>query len=392
MNETTLTIHRSALEVTQDRWSALVSGEDTPFQRWEWFDALESSGCASRSSGWQPMHFGLYEREKLVALAPGYLRSDSWGEFVFDQGWARAALQLGGEYYPKLTLAVPFTPVAGRRVLTAPAIESAERERLVKTLLAALARVAGELGLSSVHLLFLTDEEARWARELGWVLRYGVQYQWFKGECRSWGDYLARFDSKKRNKIKRESRAVEAQGISVTTRRGGELGVKDAPLIHALYRKTVDRYLWGRPYLNEKFFIELLSRCPEMLELVEAKVGDSVIAGAFNVADEKRLFGRYWGCFEEREFLHFKVCYYHSIEECLARGVERFEGGAGGEHKLSRGFEPVRTVSAHWVFDQRLDRAVRETLEREREMVEREIEGVRQTMGFRAVMGAREIE
>ncbi|MEZ4407177.1 MAG: GNAT family N-acetyltransferase [Polyangiales bacterium] len=385
----TLKTHGRAREIPEARWNALLTDDDTPFQRWVWFDAMEANGCATGRRGWQPMHLGLYRGDALVALAPAYARGDSQGEFVFDHGWARAAMQAGIDYYPKLTLAVPFTPVTGRRVLTAP---GEDRPSLVRALFAALPDLIKSLGLSSAHALFPTDEEATLAAEAGAAIRYGAQYHWFKGDCQTWGDYLARFDSKRRNQIKRETRAPAEQGVTITTRRGSELSVDDAPMVHRLYRSTVDRFLWGRPYLNEKFFADVLRRYPEALELVEARDGDRVIAGAFNVGDGRRLFGRYWGCFEERPFLHFNVCYYHSIAECLARGVERFEGGAGGEHKISRGFEPARTVSAHYIADPRLDRAVRDSLRRERAAVELEIEEIRRTMGFRPVLTARGME
>ncbi len=385
MSDTALTLktHGRAREIPEARWNALLTDDDTPFQRRVWFDAMEANGCATARRGWQPMHLGLYRGDALVALAPAYARGDSQGEFVFDHGWARAAAEAGIAYYPKLTLAVPFTPVTGRRVLTAP---GEDRPALVRSLFAALPELIAGLGLSSAHALFVTDDEAALAAEAGAAIRYGAQYHWFKGGCQAWGDYLARFDSKRRNQVKRESRAPAEQGVTITTRRGRELGVDDAPLVHRLYRSTVDRFMWGRPYLNEGFFADVLTRSPEACELVEARDGGRVIAGAFNVGDGRRLFGRYWGCFEERPFLHFNVCYYHSIAECLARGVERFEGGAGGEHKISRGFEPARTASAHYIADPRLDRAVRGALLGERAAVELEIEEIRRTMGFRPVL------
>lgn len=367
--------------VSEAAWDALLAGDEaaTPFQRWVWLDALEKGGCAVPARGWHPHHLALFRGETLIAAAPAYVRDDSHGEFVFDFQWARAAERAGIRYYPKLVLAVPFTPAQGRRVLVAPGEDRAARTR---DLLAFAVRAAEAEGLSGVHLLFATPEELAWAEAEGGAHRAGVQFHWRNPGYRSVDDFLARFASKRRNQLRREWRAPGEQGVEIQTRRGDALSVDDAGQVHTLYASTVDRFLWGRRYLTPAFFADVLGRFRQHLELVEARVGDRVIAGAFNVASETHLYGRYWGCVEARPFLHFNVCYYHSIAECIHRGVKVFEGGAGGDHKLARGFEPAVTGSAHWIFHPGLSRAIGEFVGREREAVLSELPALAEASGL----------
>ncbi len=349
-------------------WDGLLEGdpEATPFQRWAWLDALERGGCAVPGRGWHPHHVAMFRGSRLVAAAPAYVRDDSQGEFVFDFQWARAAERAGIRYYPKLVLAVPFTPAQGRRVLVAP---DEDRPARTRDLLAFAVRAAQAEGLSGVHLLFATPGELECAVAEGGAHRAGVQFHWHNAGYRDFDDFLGRFSSKRRNQLRRESRAPAAQGVEIVTRRGEALSVDDAEQVHRLYSTTVDRFLWGRRYLTPAFFADVLGRFRQHLELVEAHHAGRVIAGAFNVASATHLYGRYWGCLEDKAFLHFNVCYYHSIAECIRRGVGTFEGGAGGEHKLSRGFEPAVTGSAHWVFHPGLFKAIREFVSREREAI-----------------------
>jgi predicted N-acyltransferase len=370
--------------VPEAAWDALCAGDPdaTPFQRWRWLEALERCGCAVPSRGWHPRHLTVWRGGELVAAAPAYARDDSGGEFVFDGGWAAAAQRAGLAYYPKLVLAVPFTPVPGQRVLVAPGEDRAALEALVFH--AAEALCAKE-GYPSVHLLFPREATASQAVTAGWARRLGVQFHWQNAGYRAYDDFLARFPSRKRKNLRKERDAAGSQGIALSTRRGrdGELGPEDRSLLWRLYCSTVDKYVWGRRYLTEGFFARALESFPEHLELVEARREGRVIAGALNVASGSHLYGRYWGCFEEHPFLHFHVCYYHAIDACIARGVRTFEGGAGGEHKLSRGFEPTLTLSAHRLFHPGLDRAVRDFLRREEEGLRAALPGLRAASGLR---------
>lgn len=367
-------------DLDEAAWDALVDVEARPFLEWAWLEALETTGAITAATGSEPCHLTLWRKGALVGAAPAYKKAHSNGEFVYDWSWAGAAERAGIPYYPKLVLAVPLTPATGRRFLVAPGEDRAACE-------AALAAGALELarseGLSSVHVLFPTEAEARHLEELGFALRAGVQYHWENRGYASYEDFLGAFTSKRRNQLRRERRELAARGIALRTRRGDDLAGVDPELVYRLYRSTVDKYAWGRRYLDAGFFARILERFRRRVELVEAVREGRVIAGAFNVASERRLYGRYWGCFEEHPFLHFNVCMYHSIEECIARGVGGFEGGAGGEHKLVRGFEPRITWSAHQIFHPRLDAAIRRFLGDERAEIERVLPSLRAMTALR---------
>jgi uncharacterized protein len=372
--------------IPEAAWDALLDDACTPFQKHRWLHAMEREGCAVEDTGWHPRHLTLWRGVDLVAAAPAYVREDSQGEFVFDHGWANAAQRAGIRYYPKLVLAVPFTPATGRRVLVAP---GEDRAALTCALFDGAVAFAKAERLSSVHVLFPTRDESRLAESAGALTRLGVQYQWDNPGYRDYDDFLARFDSKRRHQLRREARAAQEQGIVLATRRGAELAESDAALAYRLYLSTVDKFMWGRRYLNEGFFRRVLREFSEHVELVEARRDGEVVAGAINVASATHLYGRYWGCFEEHPFLHFNVCYYHSIGECIARGVRRFEGGAGGEHKVSRGFEPTVTCSSHWLFHRGLDEAVREFVGRESAAIDAALPSMRAATGMRPYTVAR---
>lgn len=376
-----LRILSTVADVPEAAWDALCDARATPFQRWAWLDAMEKNDCAVASKGWHPRHLTLWRGGRLVAAAPAYRRDDSFGEFVFDQGWAQAAMRARIGYYPKLTLAVPFTPCTGPRFLVAP---GEDHDAVVAALLDAAVALARRESLSSVHVLFPDEADTERLARAGWAIRRGVQFHWDNEGYADYDAFLARFDSKRRHQLRRERRAVDARGITLRTRRGDELSPADADLVWSLYTATVDRFRWGQRYLTPAFFRDVLGRFRGQLELVEAVREGRVIAGAFNVASPTHLYGRYWGSFEEHPFLHFAVCYYHSIDACIQRGLRRFEGGAGGDHKLSRGFAPCVTTSAHWVAHPALDAAVRDFVAREWDAISRELPALREAAGLRA--------
>jgi len=352
----------SIASVPREAWDALLDEAATPFVRWDFLEALEATKCASPRSGWVPRHLAAYRDGQLVAAAPAYVRTGSDGDFSRDWGWASAASRAGLSYYPKLAVTVPFTPCTGRRILVA---RGEDRERSV----AAIAGLARDLcrreQLGSLQVLFPLAGEADELERAGLALRIDHQFHWQNDGYRTFDEFLARFRSKDRNAIKREMRAPAEQGIEIRTVRGEELRARSAEVAreaHALHRATIDKLMWGRGWLNQAFYERVFSRLPEHVEMVEARKDGRLVAGAFNVVSTDRLFGRYWGAFEEHPFLHFNVCLYHSIRDCIARGLRAFEGGAGGEHKLSRGFLPAETFSAHAFSDPRLDRAMREAL------------------------------
>ncbi|MBX5482415.1 MAG: N-acetyltransferase [Myxococcaceae bacterium] len=358
-----LRVHHAISDIPKETWNALVPPEAVPFLEWDWLHALEASGSITPERGWRPAHLAVWEGTRLVAAAPAYLKDDSHGEFVFDWTWASAAERLGFRYYPKLVLAVPLTPATGPRLLVAP---GEDRRARIRELARGAVELARSEGLSSVHVLFPTEEEAQALEEDGFAIRLGVQYHWRNRGYGSFDDFLTAFRSKRRTQLRRERRAPGEQGIRLRTLRGDELSEVSAETVFRIYASTVDKYLFGHRYLTPRFFELLLRSMRSRLELVEARKDGRLVAGALNLASATTLYGRYWGCFEEYPFLHFNVCLYHSIEEAIRRGVRRFEPGAGGEHKLVRGFEPSLTWSAHWIFHPRLDGAVRNFLVQER--------------------------
>jgi len=357
-------------EVKPADWNALLRPLDAPVLRWEWIDAMESSGSAVPERGWEAAHLTLWRDGTLVAACPAFLKSHSMGEYVYDFGWANAASQLGIEYYPKLLVGLPLSPLTARRFLVAAGEDEAA---LRKQLLTALDELARDRGCSSIHVLFPPDDEARALEHAGWFRRSTMQYHWRNPGYRTYDDYLGRFDSKRRNQFKRERGAAATQGLTLTTVRSHQLEKLHAELAWRFYQATASRYSWGPVQLTRDFFHRAFAKMPDAIELVVAARGakgeGEVVAGAFNLHTAERLYGRYWGCFEEFPFLHFHVCLYHSIDDAIARGLKVFEPGAGGEHKISRGFEPTTIHSVHRVFDRRLDQALRAFVKREQAQV-----------------------
>jgi len=360
-------------DVAAPEWDGLWVHEPdraTPFLSHAWLDALEQSGAVAPERGWSPRHLLLRRGPKLVAAAPAYVKLDSDGDFGRDWHWADAAQRAGIPYFPKLVLGVPFTPVTGRRLLAA---RGADRSQLARELVTAVRALCEEEGLRSVHVLYAWRDEARELEDAGLALRLDFQYHWVNAGYGNFDEFLSRFPSKRRNTIRRERAAPTRQGISIRTVPGpelGEAGTRWARDISRLHEASVSKMAWGRRFLDRPFYERVLRTMPRSLEVVEARREGRLVAMAFNVVGAERLYGRYWGALEEHPFLHFNVALYHSIEECIRRGLRVFEGGAGGEHKLSRGFEPAETWSAHAFMDARLDGAIRRHLSEEREQAE----------------------
>ena len=352
-------------ELEPREWNAL-SGGTQPFARHEFLAALEHSGCVGPGTGWQPHYLVLRDGAGLAGAAATYLKSHSNGEFVFDFGWAQAYERLGRRYYPKLTLATPFTPATGPRLLVRTGLD---RAAIARALLEALERDTAARGVSGVHALFL-DEPARAAcAAQGWLLRRDCQFHWTNRGYASFDDYLESFTAEKRKKARRERRRVAESGVRFETRFGGEL---DPPLlerIYALHRDTFLRH-GHEPYLTPEFFAEVARRLPESLMVKLALHGHAVVAMAIFFSSHEALYGRYWGAAADFHSLHFEACYHQGIEFCIERRIARFEPGTQGEHKVSRGFEPQLTWSAHFIADRQFRAAIAQYLEREGAAVE----------------------
>jgi uncharacterized protein len=361
----------SIADVERAEWNRLLTTGSTPFVDHRFLSALEGSGCASEEAGWTPSHLAAYRDGKLIAAAPAYIKQDSDGDFARDWDLGSAASRAHMAYYPKLVLGVPFTPCTGERLLTARELSSTDAKAARFALIEAGRELCRSERLGTLQVLFSNDAEAGDLTQLGLAHRLSFQFHWQNEGYRDYADFLSRFTSKRRAMLKREAAAPEKQGISIRTLRGDEI-TKDpigtARVAHHFHATTVRKLMWGRGWLNCAFYEAVFTTMPEHVELVWAEKADrpgKPIAGAFNIRGGQRLYGRYWGCLEDHPFLHFNVCYYHSIQECIARGVQVFEGGAGGEHKLSRGFLPSETHSLHLFFDPRVDVALRDHLRRE---------------------------
>lgn len=356
-------------ELPADQWDA-CAGTASPFVSHAFLSALEDSRSVGEKTGWGPHHLVAEDAQgRVLGVAPLYLKSHSYGEYVFDHGWADAYQRAGGHYYPKLQAAVPFTPVPGRRLLCRPDGDTTTtRDALIE----ALRTIAERAGLSSVHCTFCTADEADTFAEAGWMIRRGFQYHWTNEGYATFDDFLARLSHSRRKTIKRERREVAAQGLTVEMLTGADLRPEHWDAFFELYIATSDRK-WGSPYLTREFFHRLGQSMPERVALVLASHDGSYVGGALNLIGEDTLYGRNWGGRGDYPFLHFEACYYQAIDFAIRRGLTRVEAGAQGDHKLPRGYLPVQTYSAHWIHDRGFRKAVADFLNREGEMIAQEI-------------------
>ena len=357
-----------------DAWDA-CAGSDDPFLSHAFLSALEHSGSATVSTGWQPVPIAIDGADgRLAAVMPAYLKSHSQGEYVFDHSWAAAYERAGGDYYPKLQIAVPFTPVPGRRLL-------ARDPALAPALIAAAEAVVRYNGLSSAHATFIAEQERALFQRAGWLLRADIQFHWHNRGYAGFEDFLAALTSRKRKTIRREREAALA-GLEVEHVTGSAITERHWDAFWGFYQDTGARK-WGSPYLTRSFFSLLGERLAERVLLVFALRDGEPIAGALNLVGADALYGRYWGAREEVPHLHFEICYYQAIEAAIARGLGRVEAGAQGPHKLGRGYRPVPTWSAHFIADPRLREAVAAYLAAERPAVLREIAELERMTPFR---------
>jgi uncharacterized protein len=378
--ELSLTLHRGIAEIPAAEWDA-CAGDANPFVGHAFLRALEESGSATARTGWLPQHAALRDPGgALLACAPMYAKSHSQGEYVFDHGWAHAYERAGGDYYPKLQVCAPFSPVPGPRLLIRPGggLTPAALGR-------GLAQACGQLGLSSVHVTFC--EEAEWEAlgEAGWLRRLGVQFHWHNQGYASFDEFLGALSSRKRKAIRRERREAAESGFVLRTLRGAEITERHWEAFHRFYRSTTDKK-WGRSaYLSRRFWPMLGEALGERVVLMVAeRPGDGTpVAGALNLLGRDALYGRNWGSVVDAPFLHFELCYYRAIDFAIAHGLPRVEAGAQGEHKIQRGYLPSPTYSAHWIGHAGLRRAIAEFLERERPAMRREMEALATLSPFR---------
>jgi predicted N-acyltransferase len=360
----------SIADIPADAWDACADPDpavSNPFVRHGFLEALEDAGAVGGRSGWTPRHLVLKQAGgEIAACAPCYLKSHSQGEYVFDHSWADAYARAGGRYYPKLQIAVPFTPVPGRRLLVRPGPSAEANEALLAR---AAVEVVQRAGLSGVHITFASEGEWNRLGAQGFLQRTDQQFHWNNAGYASFDDFLASLASRKRKAVRKERAEAVASGLTIEWVRGSDIKEAHWDAFFSFYMDTGSRK-WGRPYLNRKAFSLIGAATGESCLLMLAKRGSRAIAGSFHMIGGDCLYGRYWGASEHHPCLHFELCYYQAIEFAIAHRIARVEAGAQGEHKLARGYLPTRTYSLHYVADPALRRAIADYLVRERAYVD----------------------
>jgi predicted N-acyltransferase len=365
-----VTVHDAIADISSSDWNALA-GNDYPFLSHEFLSAAESSGSVSLDSGWSPRHLTISDTKGLRAAMPLYEKSHSWGEFVFDWAWANAYEQAGLDYYPKLVSAVPFTPAPSRRLL----LRDADDQDAARGLLDAAVTLAEETQCSSLHILFPTADEMPLFKDAGLLLRKDCQFHWHNNDYQSFDDFLNTFTSVKRKKARRDRRRVRENGIQFRRLNGTQI---DSDTLTTVYRLISNTFLrrGSMPYYSESFFQEISEKIPDTVLYVIAELDSVPVAAAVFFESPERLYGRYWGSDGHYDSLHFETCYYQGIDYCIETGKAIFEPGTQGEHKISRGFSPVSTWSAHWLAHPQFANAIEQYLNQEGKHVDRYMDAV----------------
>ncbi|NQV98870.1 MAG: N-acetyltransferase [Rhodospirillales bacterium] len=378
----TVKVIPSISDVSQEAWDE-CAGTSHPFTRHAFFSALEDSGSATAETGWQPQHMIIEQATGgLLAAVPLYLKNHSYGEYVFDWGWADAFERAGGNYYPKLQCSVPFTPVTGARFLIPDHIENKQAQDLRKALGGAMIQLAHRLEVSSIHVTFSTKDEWKLLTDVGFLQRLGQQFHWHNKGYRTFDDFLEDLNSRKRKQIRKERRAVAEKDLSIQALSGAEIKEHHWDAFYQFYLSTVDKK-WGSSYLTRSFFSLLGERMADQVVLFMVEDAGNLVGGALNLKSDTTLFGRNWGCLATHKFLHFEACYYQAIDYAIQHGLQRVEAGAQGPHKIQRGYLPSPTYSSHWISHPGLKDAIEDFLARERLGMEFEMHQLAQHSPFR---------
>ncbi|MEP5155635.1 GNAT family N-acetyltransferase [Planktotalea sp.] len=340
-----------------------------PFSTYRFLSALEQSGSVGTGTGWQPQYLLARSNGELIGVAPMYVKSNSQGEYIFDHNWAHAYENAGGRYYPKLQVAIPFTPATGRRLL----VKADVKETAQSALIQGMVQLAANNELSSLHITFCTEEEKEAGAQMGLLSRTSQQFHWVNDEYGSFDAFLASMSSRKRKNIRKEREQANAFGGEVRVLTGAQIEPEHWDAFWQFYQDTGARK-WGTPYLTRAFFDIVHETMRDDMYLILAERDGVPVAGALNFVGRETLYGRYWGCIENHPCLHFELCYYRAIDIAIERGLKRVEAGAQGEHKLARGYLPVTTHSLHWVGDKGFSEAIEQYLKAERSAIEQDIE------------------
>lgn len=361
-----LCFHPTIKEIGATDWNSLA-GESDPFIRYEFLDALETHQCVGEQFGWYPHHLSVRDaNNQLVGACPLYIKTNSYGEFVFDWSWASAYEQAGVDYYPKIVCSVPYNPVTGARLLaTDPVVKKIMIEQVIA--------LAKKINMSGMHWLFTNEDDTAAFTQTDIMFRLGCQYHWKNHDYKDFDDFLSTFVSRKRKKLKRERRMVQEQNIRIEVIHGNAASEHQIEIAHQFYENTFDRKS-GIPTLQLSFFKEICATMGQQVVFVFAKLDNNYVACAINLRSDDALFGRFWGCSEEYHSLHFEACFYQGIEYCIQHKLNRFEPGAQGEHKITRGFLPTKTWSAHWIAHPQFQNVLQSFCKREEEAMHHQCE------------------
>ena len=373
----TVKVLSSLEEVPASHWDA-CAGTENPFISHRFLKTLEDSDAANGQAGWLPQHIVIEDEKGLVGAAPCYLKNHSYGEYVFDWGWSDAYERAGGKYYPKLQVAVPFSPVTGPRLLVRDGEDKPHTRRL---LAAGLLELAKQHEVSSLHITFAPEDEWNELEKMGLIQRQGQQFHWNNQGFETFDDFLQSLNSRKRKMIRKEREAANAE-VDIKVLTGGDIGPHHMQAFYHFYLNTVDRK-WAHAYLNYEFFQLLQERMSDDLVLVMASLDGDFVAGALNLRGPDTLWGRNWGCSERFRMLYFEACFYRGIEFAIENGLSKVEAGAQGPHKISRGYLPSPTYSAHWIQDEDFRRAVHDFVKRERAGVDHEMDSLSELSPFK---------
>jgi len=378
----TVKVIPSISEVSPEAWD-FCAGTSHPFTRHAFLSALEDSGSATAETGWQPQHMVIESPDgSLLGAAPLYLKNHSYGEYVFDWGWADAFERAGGNYYPKLQCSVPFTPVTGSRFLIPDTLDPDYASDLKRALSGAMIQLAERLNVSSIHVTFSTKDEWKLLTDVGFLQRVGQQFHWHNNGYENFDGFLQDLTSRKRKQIRKERRAVAETNLTIRALSGSEIEERHWDAFYQFYLSTTDKK-WGSSYLTRSFFSLLGERMADQVVLIVVEDGERLLAGALNLKSETTLFGRNWGCMETHKFLHFEACYYQAIDYAIEHGLESVEAGAQGPHKIQRGYLPSKTYSGHWISHPGLSEAIEDFLARERLGIEYEMRDLARHSPFR---------
>ncbi|WP_261841341.1 GNAT family N-acetyltransferase [Aliamphritea ceti] len=383
---TTFSFHNSIADIGQETWDTLVhrpgDGLDYPFIRYGFLHALENSGSVCAKTGWQAFHLVINDPEP-VGVMPLYIKQHSYGEYVFDWAWADAYQRYGLEYYPKLLNAIPFTPSTGPRLCLSANLSAAQQAELHQAIAQALTQVCQQHKLSGWHSLFLESEVIPLLQGKGIKRRLGSQYHWFNQNYTDFDDFLSYFSSRKRKNVRKERQKIEQQTIEHRFLNGSQISNSELESFYNFYQVTYLKR--GRSgYLNLDFFRQLCEQIPDNLLFCIASKDNDDVAAALYLRDSTTLYGRYWGCLDEFDSLHFETCYYQGIDYCIQHGLKRFDPGAQGEHKIQRGFKPIETWSVHWLAEAGFDQAISQFLNEEEQMMREHMSVLEAQLPFKA--------